>query len=92
MASIFEELSEADSQNDQTSCVISSEGKDYPEIMTFEEVAAFLRVSAPTLRESLMRKQIPGQKIGNQWRISKQSLLDCLSGKSHVLRSIRRKK
>lgn len=62
-----------------------------PAILTFNEASKLLRISAPTLRELLIRGIVPGQRIGKQWRINTQSLLDYVSGKSLVPRSRRKK-
>ena len=65
--------------------------RSYPQVLTMEEAADFLRLSRPTLLQAVMRKEIPAQKIGNQWRFHLQSLIEHLSGKGHVLRSRRKK-
>ncbi len=59
-------------------------------IMTFKEAQEFLRISRPTLTELVKRGEIPARKLGNQWRFSKQALIEYLHGKDHVSRSRRK--
>jgi excisionase family DNA binding protein len=40
-------------------------------LMTVEEVAEYLRVSATTVYALAKRRQIPAARIGRSWRISK---------------------
>ena len=45
------------------------------EIMTLEEVAAYLRLKPQTIYTWAQEKKIPGAKIGNVWRF-KKSIID----------------
>ena len=45
------------------------------EIMTLEEVAAYLRLKPQTIYTWAQEKKIPGAKLGNQWRF-KKSIID----------------
>jgi excisionase family DNA binding protein len=46
-----------------------------PEVLTLEEAAALLRVEDAALLEIAERGDIPGQRIGQQWRFSRTALL-----------------
>jgi excisionase family DNA binding protein len=45
------------------------------DIMTLEEVAAYLRLKPQTIYTWAQQKKIPAAKLGNQWRFRK-SLID----------------
>jgi len=45
--------------------------KKFPEIMTPEELAEYLRVSRQTIYNLLWRGEIPGMKVGTHWRLKK---------------------
>lgn len=53
-----------------------------PDIMTPDEAAAYLRVSLPTLRKAVRRKDFPVLWIAGRWRVSRATLDAYLSGKS----------
>lgn len=44
------------------------------ELLTIEEVASVLRVTAYTVRRYLREKKLPGKKVGGQWRVRKSDL------------------
>ena len=44
------------------------------ELMTLEEVAAYLRVTEKTIYRLLKREGIPATKVGHQWRFNKASI------------------
>ena len=48
------------------------------DIMTVEEVAAYLKMSPQVIRRWLREKKLPGVKIGKEWRIDKQAIDDML--------------
>lgn len=48
---------------------------EYPEMMTVEEAADFLRVSRDSIYRRLRGRQLPGLRVGHEWRISKSELL-----------------
>jgi len=50
------------------------------EVLTLKEAANYVRVSQKTLRAKALAKQVPGQKIGREWRFLKRALDDYLSG------------
>ena len=47
--------------------------------MTPEEVADFLRLNRETVYRNLRRGQLPGIKVGSQWRVSRAALNLALS-------------
>ena len=46
------------------------------EVLTIEEVAAYLKVSTKTVRRLVQRGELPGFQVGNQWRFKRQELDD----------------
>jgi len=44
---------------------------DYHEIMTVEEVAAYLRLKPQTIYKWAQEKRIPAAKLGKEWRFRK---------------------
>jgi len=44
------------------------------EIMTVEEVAAYLKVSKNTVRRWCVKEKLPAFKIDREWRINKKEL------------------
>lgn len=49
-------------------------------LMTTEEAAAFLGVTAATIRKHARQGKLPAQKIGRQWRFPREALLRWLEG------------
>ncbi len=47
---------------------------EYPEIMTIEEVAAYMRVSERTVYEWAQRGEIPAGKLGSSWRFKSSEI------------------
>jgi excisionase family DNA binding protein len=47
-----------------------------PEIMTTEEVADYLRTSAESIKRMARRGDLPGWKLGRNWRFRKSDLGD----------------
>lgn len=59
------------------------------EILTLHEAAAYLRVSQDEVLELAERSELPGRKIGREWRFMKEALGDWLrrpSPKERLLR------
>lgn len=46
------------------------------EVMTLEEVAKMLRVSEQTIYELARSGNLPGRKVGREWRFLKHSILE----------------
>lgn len=51
-----------------------------PEVLTTEEAARLLRLSAYTVRELARKGKIPARKVGKEWRFSRRRLLEWLGG------------
>jgi len=49
-------------------------GKRSTAILTVSEVSRYLRIHPTTLYRLLRKHQLPGFKIGNDWRISAQAM------------------
>ena len=47
-------------------------------VLTFNEAAAMLRISRPTLYELVMRGEIHAKKAGNRWRFSQNTIVTWL--------------
>lgn len=50
------------------------------DLLTPEEAAALLRLNRETIYRNLRRGNLPGTKLGGQWRISKSALESMLRG------------
>ena len=48
----------------------------WPEVLTLEEAAAFVRLSESTLEHEAFAKRLPGRYLEGQWRFTRQGLLD----------------
>ena len=48
------------------------------EILTVKEAAALLKTSRQQIRRMIQNGELPAVKIGREWRISKNALLDYL--------------
>lgn len=48
------------------------------EVMESMEAAKFLKVSRQTLMKYVQEGKIPAQKLGRQWRFSKEALIEWL--------------
>lgn len=53
------------------------------DILTTEEAAEMLRVSAPFIRGMANAGEIPATKLGDDWRFIKQDLIDCIRERSN---------
>jgi excisionase family DNA binding protein len=51
---------------------------DTTQVLTLSEAAAFLRVSDGSLLQLATLQEVPGRKIGNEWRFSKTALQNWL--------------
>lgn len=49
-----------------------------PEVLTPGEAAALLRIEQPQLREAAERGEVPGRRIADEWRFSRDALLNWL--------------
>ena len=50
--------------------------RNIPEIMTFKECQQLLKIGKNTLLELLHTRQIEGFRIGNRWRITRESVIE----------------
>ena len=55
------------------------ETKNSAQIMTVEEVAAFLKLSKITVYKLVKKGQIPGFRVGNSWRFRKEDIVEAIS-------------
>ena len=63
--------------------------KSPPEVLTLEEAAEYLRVSESEVVELATSHELPGRKIGEQWRFHRNGLIEWLlrpSAKERLLR------
>lgn len=50
------------------------------DVLTADDAARVLRVSAKTVKRMAGDGRIPGQRVGRAWRFSKVAVLDWLAG------------
>jgi excisionase family DNA binding protein len=50
--------------------------------LTVEEVAVYLKLSPITIYRELVKRRLPGFKVGNQWRIRKDILDEWIEERS----------
>jgi len=48
--------------------------QSWDEVMTIEELAAYLKIPKSTLYKQVQEGKVPGQKIGKQWRFGKKAI------------------
>ena len=53
---------------------------EQPEIMTMQQAAEFLQVSVRTLQRMVAADEVPGRRIGRQWRFERSQLRDWVRG------------
>ena len=52
-----------------------------PEIMTFKECQQFLKIGKNTLLDLIHNREIEAFKIGNRWKIPKESVVEFIQHK-----------
>ena len=52
-----------------------------PEVLTVAQLAELLQVDERTVRRLAARGELPGRKVGRDWRFSRRSVLDWLDGR-----------
>jgi excisionase family DNA binding protein len=52
--------------------------------MTMDEIAEYLKVSKETIYKMAQKGQIPGSKLGNQWRFNRQVVDEFLKAHSNI--------
>jgi excisionase family DNA binding protein len=50
-----------------------------PDVLTVEQLAELLQVDEQTVRSLATKGELPGRKVGRQWRFSRQAVLDWLA-------------
>ncbi len=58
------------------------------EVLNAEEAAGFLGVNPYTLRRKAKAGEIPGRKVGREWRFSRRGLLEWLEGPEGLERAV----
>lgn len=54
------------------------------EYLTIDQVAELLNVSAKTIRRLVRRNEIPGFKVGGQWRIKRADIDDWVTAQKRT--------
>lgn len=52
---------------------------EHKEVLTAEEAAEFLGFKVYTIREKVKAGEIPGRKVGKEWRFTRSALLDWIN-------------
>ena len=60
-----------------------------PEVLKVAELAEYLRVHPTTVYRLLRRKQLPGFRVGGEWRFSLQEIDRWCAEEDHTSRSLR---
>ncbi len=47
---------------------------DHDQVLTIEELAAYLKVSKSTLYKLVQEGSVPGQKVGKHWRFRRETI------------------
>jgi excisionase family DNA binding protein len=55
---------------------------DAPEVLTLAQLAEFLQLSEESTRALAESGEIPGRRIGDEWRFARGAVLEWLAGKS----------
>ena len=50
------------------------------EVLTLEQLASLLQVEPEVVRALARRGELPGRKVGREWRFSREAVLDWLRG------------
>ena len=53
---------------------------EVPEVLTPAQLAELLQVDERTVRELARRNELPGRKLGREWRFSRRAVLEWLGG------------
>ena len=51
-----------------------------PDVLTTEQLADLLQVDETAVRDLARRGELPGRKIGRDWRFSRSAVIDWLAG------------
>lgn len=58
---------------------MQAHGGAHPEVLNFDQAADFLGVSTKTFAKVLRSENLPGRKVGREWKFTRQSLLDWIA-------------
>ena len=50
-----------------------------PDVLTIEQLAELLQIDEKTVRALASKGELPGRKLGRQWRFSRQAVLEWLA-------------
>lgn len=53
---------------------------EYPIILTLEQAAEMLQLSARTVQRMVSKRKMPGRRIGGQWRFDRDQLREWVRG------------
>ena len=56
----------------------------HDEILTIPEVAELLKIAEKTVYALAQRRELPGFKVGGQWRFSRAAINDWIDARSRV--------
>ncbi|KKM11128.1 hypothetical protein SY88_10170 [Clostridiales bacterium PH28_bin88] len=62
--------------------------REYPEVMNVEEVADLLRVSNQTVYNLVKSGQLPGTKVGREWRFFRAQILALIKGENYFEQAV----
>jgi excisionase family DNA binding protein len=51
-----------------------------PDVLTVAELAQWLQVDEPTVAELAEQGELPGRRLGDEWRFARDAVLDWLAG------------
>ncbi len=54
------------------------------QLLTVEEVAAYLKINPEVIRRWLREDKLPGVKVGKEWRVSKEDIDDMIINKREI--------
>lgn len=57
---------------------VASKKEPHPDVLSLEEAATLLRVEADDIKEMAEAGELPGRKLGSQWRFSRTALMNWL--------------
>jgi excisionase family DNA binding protein len=66
---------------------LASATTDEPEVLTLEQLVELLQVEEKTVRSLAAKGDLPGRKLGAEWRFSRQAVLEWLATPERPRRS-----
>lgn len=55
-----------------------------PLVLTVEQAGQLLQMPPDTVRKLLSAGRLPGRKVGREWRLSQQALIEYVSGEDNL--------